>query len=116
MYRVFLAAPTLEDFDKGSDSYQWQTVSSVSRQGSTQSVILPPITLEAASRRISLLYQNIIFDDSLDDMEPQDEDRSNFSRLEGLMNFKILRVLAFDCKRRTDDLDYMASYSYREPN
>jgi hypothetical protein len=40
--------------------------------GGTQSVVFPLATLEAASRRISLIYKNIIFDESADDEEYDD--------------------------------------------
>ena len=36
---------------------------------SSQSVVFPLATLEAASRRISLIYKNIIFDDDVDEEE-----------------------------------------------
>ncbi|KIJ93123.1 hypothetical protein K443DRAFT_112538 [Laccaria amethystina LaAM-08-1] len=79
-YRIFLGAPSPQDLanidSSAASAYHWQTVSSSSRIPSkssstrlieTQSLILPPATLEAASRRISLIYQNIIFDESKDE-------------------------------------------------
>ncbi|KAG6840086.1 hypothetical protein C0991_009063 [Blastosporella zonata] len=74
MYRVFLGAPSLSDLDKDPSSYQWQTISSnqafpPKRTIATQSIILPPATLEAASRRISRIYENIIFDDELEERQ-----------------------------------------------
>ena len=79
-YRVFLGAPSPQDLanidSSAASAYHWQTVSSSSRLPSkssstrfiaTQSFILPPATLEAASRRISLIYQNVIFDESKDE-------------------------------------------------
>lgn len=58
-YRVFLGAPSRAETQQTLRSYQWQTVSSDFSPHA--SVIFPPATLEAASRRISLIYQNIIF-------------------------------------------------------
>ncbi|KAG2135183.1 uncharacterized protein EDB93DRAFT_1242573 [Suillus bovinus] len=50
-FRVFLGAPSASNLKKDSI-------------GSPSQILLyPPATLEAASRRISLFYQNIIFDD-----------------------------------------------------
>jgi hypothetical protein len=58
-YRVFLGAPSRAEMRQSSGSYQWQTVSS--EPSLSASVIFPPATLEAASRRISLIYQGVIF-------------------------------------------------------
>ncbi|KAG5635340.1 hypothetical protein H0H81_011662 [Sphagnurus paluster] len=90
-YRVFLGAPTASDISNDPNSYKWQTFSSRQvtatsrlsteqsiiatsqgpKLGRTQSVVLPVATLEAASRRISLVYKNVLFDDgSEDDEEP----------------------------------------------
>ena len=79
-YRIFLGAPSPQDLanidSSAASAYHWQTVSSSSRIPSkssstrfieTQPLILPPATLEAASRRISLIYQNVIFDESRDE-------------------------------------------------
>ncbi|TFK70064.1 hypothetical protein BDN72DRAFT_819325 [Pluteus cervinus] len=68
MYRVFLGAPSKDDVDKDALSYQWRTISSKDRlppQSDTQlrDYVLPPATLEAVNSRISLVYQNVIFDD-----------------------------------------------------
>ncbi|KAF8079307.1 hypothetical protein FPV67DRAFT_109872 [Lyophyllum atratum] len=84
MYRIFLGAPSIADLDKDPSSYQWQTIPSTSRQiapakrtiSATQSIVFPAATLEAASRRISLIYKNIIFDDGPeeDQFDGQDEE------------------------------------------
>ena len=58
-YRVFLGAPSREETRQSSGSYQWQNVSS--EPWPSASVIFPPATLEAASRRVSLIYQGVIF-------------------------------------------------------
>ncbi|PFH49043.1 hypothetical protein AMATHDRAFT_76413 [Amanita thiersii Skay4041] len=76
MYRVFLGAPPKEIPDTDNISYSWQTLSSKASSLSASGVIpddgsvtLPAATLEAASTRISILYQNVIFhDDSHDDI------------------------------------------------
>lgn len=79
MYRVFTGAPAAKDLAP----YQWQTVTLEERNPirtasmnlaamlpSTQ-YPLPPATIEAASRRISLIYQNAIFGD--DDSEGESD-------------------------------------------
>ncbi|RDB24331.1 hypothetical protein Hypma_008495 [Hypsizygus marmoreus] len=74
MYRVFTGAPLKTDIDKDPSLYHWQTISSQAQSfpvrraiSATQPIVFPPATLEAASRRISLLYRNIIFDDGPDE-------------------------------------------------
>lgn len=72
MYRIFFGAPRASDIDNDPNFYQWETVSSkpntkdrsVQSFHSNQSIILPPAALEAASRRISLMYENAIFDNT----------------------------------------------------
>jgi hypothetical protein len=72
-FRVFIGAPSRKDLQQDSTRclYHWQTISSTptSLDSGSHSVIFPPATLEAASRRISLMYQNIIFDD----IQPEDD-------------------------------------------
>lgn len=74
-YKVFLGAPTLDDleFAEASDKYAWTSVKCEvpplperPTQGSSSVDSFSfngflPGTLEAASRRISMLYENIIF-------------------------------------------------------
>ncbi|KAI0935374.1 hypothetical protein AcV7_003829 [Taiwanofungus camphoratus] len=62
-YRVFLGAPRHKDLTQQSNIHHWHTVSSCK----PPPLSLPKATLEAASRRISLLYQNVIFRDSEED-------------------------------------------------
>ncbi|KAI0056445.1 hypothetical protein BV25DRAFT_1814042 [Artomyces pyxidatus] len=78
-YRVFLGAPSSSPcFDS---SYSWHTLNTSKSSSATSSqhaTVYPPATLEAASRRISLLYQNVIFNDLDQDgdgntMEPEAE-------------------------------------------
>jgi hypothetical protein len=59
-FRVFLGAPSAKDVSEPTSDYHWHTLSS------TQPV-LPAATIEAATRRISLIYQNIIFKDDDED-------------------------------------------------
>ena len=75
-FRIFLGAPSRgEAFRTSMQSYQWQTVES---KVQAPSVIFPPATLEAASRRISLIYQNIIFKDQ-DHQDPENSGDSDTS-------------------------------------
>ncbi|TCD61378.1 hypothetical protein EIP91_008532 [Steccherinum ochraceum] len=74
-YRIFTGAPSLKDLgEETGKTYRWQTVSSQSalrRSGTFQT--LPPATIASASRRISLLYENIIFqEDSNEEAEVKD--------------------------------------------
>ncbi|KAG1841829.1 hypothetical protein F4604DRAFT_1597873 [Suillus subluteus] len=73
-FRVFLGAPSVSDLRKdAAGSYTWKTIEPPLVDAS-QALLYPPATLEAASRRISLLYQNIIFDNS-------DEEAFNHERV-----------------------------------
>jgi hypothetical protein len=65
-FRVFLGAPSLSTLQQnGNTSFHWRSVSSLpSEQSLPKSFVFPPSTLDAASRRISLIYQNVIFDDA----------------------------------------------------
>ncbi|KAL4064191.1 hypothetical protein V8B97DRAFT_1876103 [Scleroderma yunnanense] len=64
-YRVFLGAPSPADVTTDPGSYTWKTTESTlsSSSFSQPSLVYPPATLDAASRRISLLYQDVIFND-----------------------------------------------------
>ena len=71
-FRVFLGAPSAADIDTDPSDYVWQTLQDSSiTQHSLAFVPYPPATLDAASRRISLLYQNVIFDSISDSREPE---------------------------------------------
>ncbi|PPQ73778.1 hypothetical protein CVT26_011512 [Gymnopilus dilepis] len=99
MYRVFLGAPSLADIDKDPSSYSWRTTSSkatkaVSAKSSDKSVgqaelaesfILPfpPATLEAASRRISLIYKDAVFNDGPEEDSFLAEDQVSVSGDQG---------------------------------
>src|SRR5882757_1441810 len=62
-FRVFIGAPSISDLKRDTGPYTWKTIEPPSAEVS-QVLVYPPATLEAATRRISLLYQNIIFDES----------------------------------------------------
>ncbi|KAJ7476975.1 hypothetical protein B0H11DRAFT_2031462 [Mycena galericulata] len=72
---VFLGAPLASDIHRDVREYHWRTVSSKSLpQQAYSQVVYPAATLEAASRRISLLYNNVIFDESKEeDSDERDE-------------------------------------------
>ncbi|KAF5343428.1 hypothetical protein D9758_011850 [Tetrapyrgos nigripes] len=85
MYRVFLGAPTAKDVLQPNDnsvSYNWTTASSEPVPGrsplpESYSQLPPPAaTLEAASRRISLIYQNIIFHSTTEEDGDNENDQS----------------------------------------
>jgi hypothetical protein len=85
-FRVFLGAPTKADIlhqSTETSGYNWQTVSSTTPTASQSSFTLyPPATLDAASHRISLFYQNIIFDENED--EHVDVEENSFEIGHGL--------------------------------
>jgi hypothetical protein len=63
--------------------------------GGTQSVIIPIATLEAASRRISLLYRNIIFDENAEEGEYEgvgDDDEDQTSAVRGMYRIVVIPV------------------------
>ncbi|EKM84360.1 hypothetical protein AGABI1DRAFT_117747 [Agaricus bisporus var. burnettii JB137-S8] len=66
-YRVFLGAPPIHDIDNDPTNYQWKTISSEASILPSLPEILPTQAFDDASRRISLVYQNVIFNDSFDE-------------------------------------------------
>lgn len=82
VYRVFVGAPSASELHNDPSEYHWiqidpnanSTQPSVhSRQSTSNDLVLPPATLELASRRISRLYHNIIFSsDDEEDLEDRD--------------------------------------------
>ena len=73
-YQVFLGAPSLNAIDNNNTlEYQWEIISSQSQSDVAHEPFptlsdLPTIeTLDDASRRVSLIYQNVIFNDEDDD-------------------------------------------------
>ncbi|KAI0708902.1 hypothetical protein C8T65DRAFT_718368 [Cerioporus squamosus] len=67
-YYVFYGAPTAKDLFSPQPSYSWQTIT-VPRVDPLP-LTLPPSTLAAASRRISMLYDKVIFEETGDDQDP----------------------------------------------
>ncbi|KAI8992944.1 hypothetical protein BD414DRAFT_482823 [Trametes punicea] len=64
-YHVFYGAPPAGDIHKLSGTCRWRTVSSYDSH--SVPLTLPPATLAAASRRISMMYENVIFGRSQED-------------------------------------------------
>lgn len=87
----------------------------------TESLIYPPATLEAASRRISIIYKNAIFDLTnvhVDGPEEEEElsglNENNDTRAEGLGGEQT-RVSCSDCRvtqSRPDDDDLVATNKF----
>ena len=84
--QIFVGAPLVADLydpqyaSTGDTNYRWRRTVTVAPSLSPPSVFpsvdvynLPAATLEAASRRISRLYENIIFTDDNDPEEQLDE-------------------------------------------
>ncbi|KAJ7204631.1 hypothetical protein B0H12DRAFT_1243591 [Mycena haematopus] len=81
---VYLGAPCASEINRNPNEYHWRTVSSKSASpASSQTAVYPPATLEAASRRISLMYQNVIFNESKDEPEDDEGGDDEFSREQG---------------------------------
>jgi len=88
-YRVFLGAPSLNAIDNDPLEYQWESISSHSQSDTIREQFPTPPdfptieTLDDASRRVSLVYQNVIFnddDDDDDDSWEQDEQSEEIAR------------------------------------
>lgn len=77
---MFLGAPPASDIHKGGDEYRWDTVTSEPAVAPISQphidITLPPIAVEAASKRISALYENIIF--------REDDDESHYLSVLGV--------------------------------
>ena len=69
-YRVFLGAPSTESLYRGEGDFRWET-------HTTTTPVLDASVFEAASRRISRLYENIIFTEG-DDEDVEDTNDNNF--------------------------------------
>ncbi|KAJ7174354.1 hypothetical protein C8R46DRAFT_891773 [Mycena filopes] len=80
---VFLGAPRASDIHRSPKEYIWRTVysrsASAAGEPSQAAPYYLPATLEAASRRISLMYQNVIFDDDKDEEEDVPADETFFT-------------------------------------
>lgn len=97
-YRVFLGAPSRSDLQSDAFGFRWQTTSSplaqevsegpksaltpATQQRSFSAIVFPPATLEAASRRISLLYKDLIPDNT-----GSDEGDANVEELDLIQSF-----------------------------
>lgn len=78
-YRVFLGAPPIHDIDNDPTNYQWKTISSEASMLPPLPEILPTQAFDDASRRISLVYQNVIFNDSFDENDGSLGEKDNDS-------------------------------------
>ncbi|KAI6124739.1 hypothetical protein EDD16DRAFT_1475007 [Pisolithus croceorrhizus] len=79
-YRVFLGAPPTSDLARDPGSYVWKTTERTSTflpllyaPPHDPTLVYPTATLHEASRRVSLLYQNVIFKDADEDEERIDD-------------------------------------------
>lgn len=90
-YRVFIGAPSASNTGTDPSSYTWKTTENTpttslppSLSQHFASVVYPPATLDAASRRISVLYQGVIFGDT-DDEEEQVDDGPEYNETSQLL-------------------------------
>jgi hypothetical protein len=93
-FHVFLNAPSLKELrsENSAQDYKWSTIvcdgltqaEPISRNTSHSHLSLSAATIEAASRRISMLYENIIFKDTHSDCEEEydDDDDSEVRRVD----------------------------------
>ncbi|KAJ3728001.1 hypothetical protein DFJ43DRAFT_1001562 [Lentinula guzmanii] len=75
MYHIFLGAPRAKKLLQSSQEniqYTWTTIPSYQNTAGSPYLLPPPATLEAASRRISLMYQNAIFQNDESEEEPEE--------------------------------------------
>ncbi|KAI0261366.1 hypothetical protein BC834DRAFT_830447 [Gloeopeniophorella convolvens] len=89
-YSVFLGAPPASDAPNGEAAYRWRTVTSAdpsvipdlgpANASGELFPVYPSSALDAASRRISAAYENIIFNDSHEDEETQILDEADLTR------------------------------------
>ena len=99
-FRIFTGAPTRKELEDGAVgiSYRWQTVSSqTSSRLSGPFHTLPPATLASADRRISMLYENIIFHPESDEEAAIGGSSDNFVELDsleaGTMHLHFLQIV-----------------------
>lgn len=76
--RIFFGAPSRQDLLNSTQEFSWRDIDcevevEVEQEPEPQLFPFQHATLEAASRRISLLYQNVIFDHT-EDVELLDDD------------------------------------------
>ncbi|KAL0946329.1 hypothetical protein HGRIS_012567 [Hohenbuehelia grisea] len=79
MYRIFLGAPTAEELDNDPSSYSWNTYSSAPSFSATQNLAFSTLQLEEASRRVSRVYENVIFKDNDEDDNDNEETQEDTS-------------------------------------
>ncbi|KAJ3994309.1 hypothetical protein F5050DRAFT_1575845 [Lentinula boryana] len=83
MYHIFLGAPRAKILLQSSQEniqYTWTTIPSYQNTAGSPYLLPPPATLEAASRRISLMYQNAIFQNDESEEEPEEcEEEGSYS-------------------------------------
>ena len=130
-FHVFLKAPTLKELreDSSAQNGSWKTVicpelvvtDKLSSQMHSNTInSLPPATFEEASRRISRLYENIIFRDTHSDGEEEyagepEAGHTKDIRTQGmslLCFLPIAKTTHSDTSQlyRTNDLHYMAAH------
>ncbi|OBZ71048.1 hypothetical protein A0H81_09290 [Grifola frondosa] len=110
-FRVFTGAPSANEIIYPANSYHWHTVSRIPSQ-SPPPLNLPPATVEAASRRISLLYENIIFHDSqTEDPNDSEIDVGDTRRLDapGMTNLYDPQFIEADSSPRPDNRHHLAA-------
>ncbi|KAH9895225.1 hypothetical protein C8Q73DRAFT_492195 [Cubamyces lactineus] len=73
-YLVFSGAPSARDVVQPRGQFYWRTVTS--HESKITPLTLPPATLAAASRKISMMYENVIFGDSQEGEEILEPDSS----------------------------------------
>lgn len=128
-YTVFLGAPPASSASS-IVTYNWRVVSPEatddfspvgSPSRSQQHVFYPPATLAEASRRISVLYENIIFKDtSVGDLDSVGDDRddeyhSSITRLrDGAKTSTLLHAFPLITVNRPDDHDHLGSDTERD--
>jgi hypothetical protein len=107
-FRVFVGAPSASDLKRDTGSYIWKIIEPPSADVS-QALIYPPATLDAASRRISLLYQNIIFEDSDEEVFDQGNGEGAGLSQKGVSRHGSSITSLISHARRTNNTDILAS-------
>ncbi|KAK0239742.1 hypothetical protein EDD85DRAFT_767067 [Armillaria nabsnona] len=84
MYRVFLGAPSLQELRGRQSEYRWEHIVFSPAPTILDEDSVPPTSaaLEAASRRISCLYENTIFQGDEEDTTGQLDDEYNLLTLD----------------------------------
>lgn len=98
-------------------TYQWQTVSSLSEK-SRELLPTPPNfpateDLDNASRRISLVYQNVIFNEEVEEQDVSFEEGDESRAVPvsaGTLIFFFRPIIAYLLAQRPDDRDNLAAH------